>query len=155
MELFELTCEKEIWEPTFITDHPIEVSPLTKIHRKTPGRVERFEPIVAGMEIGNAYSELNDPEDQLQRLQKGKKESLAHQKTEKTDHFIQHPIDMDFIHAIEVGMPPTGGVGLGIDRLVMLLTDSSSIRDVILFPTMKIVYNEEFYRQLGQMDDRK
>ena len=136
IELFELTCEKQIWDPTFITDHPIEVSPLTKIHRKTPGRVERFEPIVAGMEIGNAYSELNDPEDQLQRLQKGKRDGLA-QNAEETDHFTQHPIDMDFIHAIEVGMPPTGGVGLGIDRLVMLLTDSSSIRDVILFPTMK------------------
>ena len=144
MELFELTCEKHIWNPTFITDHPIEVSPLTKIHRTTPGRVERFEPIIAGMEMGNAYSELNDPEDQLQRLQRDRKDS---QKPE--DHFVPHPIDMDFIHAIEVGMPPTGGVGLGIDRLVMLLTDSNSIRDVILFPTMKVIYNEDFYNQLS------
>ena len=153
MELFELTCEKQIWDPTFITDHPIEVSPLTKVHRKTPGRVERFEPIVAGMEIGNAYSELNDPEDQLQRL--SKKDGLADQRREEADHFTQHPIDMDFIHAIEVGMPPTGGVGLGIDRLVMLFTDSSSIRDVILFPTMKVISNEEFYNQLSssQIDD--
>lgn len=130
MELFDLTVEKQIWNPTFITDHPIEVSPLTKIHRKISGCVERFEPIVAGMELGNAYSELNDPEDQLQRLQK----SRDH--TSKETH---HPLDMDFIHAIEVGMPPTGGVGLGIDRLVMLLTDKSSIRDVILFPTMKTI----------------
>lgn len=144
MELFDLTCEKKIWNPTFITDHPIEISPLTKIHRKTEGRVERFEPIIAGMEMGNAYSELNDPEDQLQRLQDSQKKKAedkisASQKEVASDHFTHHPIDMDFIHAIEVGMPPTGGVGLGIDRLVMLLTDSNSIRDVILFPTMKVI----------------
>lgn len=129
MELFELAVEKAIWDPTFIMDHPVEISPLTKLHRKTAGRVERFEPIIAGMEMGNAYSELNDPEDQYKRLYKN------------PSHLVEantHPLDMDFIHAIEVGMPPTGGVGLGVDRLVMLLTDSSSIRDVIFFPTMKI-----------------
>ena len=128
MELFDLVVEKQIWNPTFIIDHPIEVSPLTKKHRRRDGRVERFEPVIAGMEMGNAYSELNDPEDQYQRLQKAKSLSNSSE---------QHPIDMDFIHAIEVGMPPTGGVGLGIDRLVMLLTDRSSIKDVLLFPTMK------------------
>ena len=125
MELFELAVERDIWNPTFIMDHPVEISPLTKLHRKKAGRVERFEPIIAGMEVGNAYSELNDPEDQYKRLQK------------KPSSVETHPLDMDFMHAIEVGMPPTGGVGLGVDRLVMLLTDRSSIRDVIFFPTMK------------------
>ncbi len=138
MELFNCLVERQIWDPTFIMDHPIEVSPLTKAHRKTPGRVERFEPIMAGMELGNAYSELNDPEDQYQRLIKLRQEGQPlSESTLKEAKESYHPLDMDFMHAIEVGMPPTGGVGLGIDRLVMLLTDQSSIRDVILFPTMK------------------
>lgn len=144
IELFDLTVEKQIWNPTFIMDHPVEVSPLTKMHRTYTGRVERFEPIIAGMEMGNAYSELNDPEDQYQRLQKAKNQEPSKKdisSCEETVEFIArdtHPIDMDFIHAIEVGMPPTGGVGLGIDRLVMLITDQPSIRDVIAFPTMKL-----------------
>ncbi len=129
MELFELAAEKHLWNPTFVLDHPAEISPLTKRHRQDPRLVERFEPFAAGMEIGNAYSELNDPEDQRQRL----KEQEA--KRDKDDE--AHPMDEDFLHAIDTGMPPTGGVGLGIERIVMILLDQNSIRDVILFPTMK------------------
>ena len=129
MELFELAAEKHLWNPTFVLDHPAEISPLTKKHRVHPKLVERFEPFAAGMEIGNAYSELNDPEDQRQRL----KEQEA--KRDKDDE--AHPMDEDFLHAIDVGMPPTGGVGLGIERIVMILLDQNSIRDVILFPTMR------------------
>ncbi len=129
MALFELTAEEHLWHPTFVMDHPVEVSPLTKIHRKDSRLVERFEPFAAGMEIGNAYSELNDPEEQLARLKD--------QESKRGKNEEAHPMDEDFISAIDVGMPPTGGVGLGVERLVMLLTDRPSIRDIILFPTMK------------------
>ncbi len=129
MEAFELTVEKHIWHPTFILDFPVEISPLTKKHRSKPGLVERFEPICAGMEIGNAYTELNDPEDQRLRLEE------QEQKRQSDDE--AHPMDEDFVHAIETGMPPTGGVGLGIERLVMLLTNQPSIRDILFYPTMK------------------
>ncbi|RME15209.1 MAG: lysine--tRNA ligase [Bdellovibrio sp.] len=129
MEAFELTAEPKLWQPTFITDFPVEVSPLTKSHRSKKGLVERFEPICAGMEIGNAYTELNDPEEQYNRL----KEQEAHRVIDEE----AHPMDEDFIHAIDVGMPPTGGVGIGIERIVMLLTGQSSIRDILFFPTMK------------------
>ncbi len=129
MELFELTVEKHLVQPTFVMDHPVEISPLTKIHRKDTRLVERFEPFIAGMEIGNSYSELNDPEEQYLRLKE--------QESKRSMDDEAHPMDEDFIHAIDVGMPPTGGVGLGIERLVMLLTNRSSIRDIILFPTMK------------------
>ena len=129
MELFELTVEKHLWQPTFIMDHPVEVSPLTKRHRVHKGLVERFEPMAAHMELGNSYTELNDPEDQYERL----KEQEARRGFDEE----AQPMDEDFVHAIDVGMPPTGGVGFGIDRIVMLLTDQSSIRDVVLFPTMK------------------
>ena len=130
MELFELTAEQHLWHPTFIMDHPVEISPLTKIHRKDSRLVERFEPFAAGMEIGNSYSELNDPEEQLSRLQQ--------QDAQRGEDEEAHPLDMDFMHAIDTGMPPTGGVGLGIERIVMLLTDRPSIRDIIFFPTMRI-----------------
>lgn len=130
MELFELTAEKHLVQPTFVMDHPVEISPLTKIHRNDSRLVERFEPFCAGMEIGNAYSELNDPEDQLARL----KEQEANR--DKNDE--AHPMDEDFLLAIDAGMPPTGGVGIGIERIVMLLTDRPSIRDIIFFPTMRI-----------------
>ncbi len=130
LEIFELGCEKYLWDPVFIKDHPIECSPLTKNHRTEKGLVERFEPFVACMELGNAYSELNDPIEQRERLME--------QKKEQTQGGFIPPLDEDFLHALEVGMPPTGGVGLGVERLVMLLTDSASIRDVIPFPTMKI-----------------
>jgi len=129
MELFELTAEEHLVQPTFVMDHPVEISPLTKIHRKDKRLVERFEPFVAGMEIGNSYSELNDPEEQLERLKQ--------QESKRVFDEEAHPIDYDFLHAIDVGMPPTGGVGIGIERLVMLITNQASIRDIILFPTMK------------------
>ncbi len=129
MELFDYYVEPHIWEPTFITDYPQEVSPLTKTHRSNPKLVERFEPICAGMEIGNAYTELNDPVDQRSRL-------MAQEALRMIDKEAQ-PMDNDFLHAIDVGMPPTGGVGIGIERVVMLITGQNSIRDILLFPTMK------------------
>ncbi len=129
MEIFELSVERHLWQPTFILDHPIEISPLTKRHRKNPELVERFEPFAAHMEIGNSYTELNDPEDQYERLQEQEAKRMVDEEAQ--------PMDEDFIHAIDTGMPPTGGVGLGVDRIVMILTDQNSIRDIILFPTMK------------------
>jgi len=130
MELFELTAEEHLYQPTFVMDHPVEISPLTKIHRKDKRLVERFEPFAACMEIGNSYSELNDPEDQLARL---KEQEAMRGKDEEA-----HPMDDDFVLAIEAGMPPTGGVGIGLERIIMLLTDRPSIRDIIFFPTMRI-----------------
>lgn len=130
MELFELTAEQHLWQPTFVMDHPKEISPLTKVHRKDDRLVERFEPFAAYMEIGNSYSELNDPEDQTARLKE--------QEAERGKDEESHPMDEDFLLAIDAGMPPTGGVGLGIERVVMILTDRPSIRDIIFFPTMRI-----------------
>ncbi len=127
--LFELVVEPHLWNPTFIIDFPVEISPLTKTHRQFSELVERFEPIAAGMEIGNAYSELNDPEEQLKRLREQEAKRVVDEEAQ--------PMDEDFMHAIDVGMPPTGGVGFGVDRMVMILTDQSSIRDIIFFPTMK------------------
>ena len=129
MEAFELCVEEHLWEPTFVLDHPVETSPLTKRHREKVGLVERFEPFVAGMEIGNAYTELNDPEEQLERLKDQEAKRVIDEEAQ--------PMDEDFIRAMDVGMPPTGGVGIGVERVVMLLTSQSSIRDIILFPTMK------------------
>ncbi len=129
MEIFELTAEQHLWNPTFVMDHPAEISPLTKKHRRHPGLVERFEPFAANMEIGNSYTELNDPEDQRSRLEE--------QDRQRGDNEEAHPMDEDFLLAIDTGMPPTGGVGIGVERIVMLLTDRPSIRDIILFPTMK------------------
>lgn len=129
MEAFDLVVEKNIWHPTFIVDFPAEISPLTKAHRSIAGLVERFEPICAGMEIGNSYTELNDPEDQRRRLEEQEASRVIDEEAQ--------PMDEDFLHAIETGMPPTGGVGIGIDRLVMLVTDRTSIRDIIFFPTMR------------------
>ncbi len=129
MELFDYYVEPKIWNPTFIIDHPKEISPLTKDHRTEKGLVERFEPVCAGMEIGNAYTELNDPVEQLARLKEQESQRLVDEEAQ--------PMDDDFIKAIEVGMPPTGGVGIGVERIIMLLTDQSSIKDILLFPTMK------------------
>lgn len=130
MELFDQKVEEHLWQPTFITDFPVEISPLTKVHRGgNRGLVERFEPVCAGMEIGNSYSELNDPEEQLARLKEQEAKRVVDEEAQ--------PMDENFMHAIDVGMPPTGGVGIGIERIVMLLTDCPSIRDIILFPTMK------------------
>lgn len=129
MELFDHTVEPKIVQPTFITDFPVEISPLTKSHRSKPGLVERFEPICAGMEIGNSYTELNDPEDQRARFKEQEAQRVVDEEAQ--------PMDEDFLNAIDVGMPPTGGVGIGIERIVMLLTNQHSIRDILLFPTMK------------------
>lgn len=128
--IFEELCEANIIQPTFIIDHPREICPLTKAKRGAPEFAERFEPIVMGMEIGNAYSELTDPVEQYERF----REQREVYKDEDIKH---HPIDIDFIRAVSAGMPPTGGVGLGVDRLVMLMSDSPSIRDVISFPMMR------------------
>jgi len=130
-EIFETFCEDKLIQPTFIIDHPIEISPLTKTKRGNKNLVERFEPFALGMEIGNAYSELTDPVEQYERF----KQQQASR--ENKDDTIHHPMDMDFIKAIGCGMPPTGGVGLGVDRLVMILTNSPSIRDIIPFPLFK------------------
>jgi lysyl-tRNA synthetase class 2 len=127
---FEETCEDKMIQPTFIIDHPVEISPLTKKKPSDPSKVERFELYIYGREMCNAYSELNDPIDQRERF--AEQDRLAELGDEEANH-----TDEDFMNAIEIGMPPTGGIGYGIDRLVMLLTDSPAIRDVLLFPTMK------------------
>ena len=129
-EMFEEFCENHIIQPTFVTGHPVEVSPLAKRNPEDPRKTNRFEAFINTWEIANAFSELNDPIDQRQRF-----EDQVKQK-ESGDHEA-HPMDNDFINAIEVGLPPTGGLGIGIDRMVIILTNQPSIRDVLLFPTMK------------------
>ena len=127
---FDEYCEDKMIQPTFIMDHPIEISPLTKKKPSDPSKVERFELYINGWEMCNAYSELNDPIDQRERF--AAQDALAAAGDEEANH-----TDEDFLHAIEIGLPPTGGIGYGIDRLVMLLTNSAAIRDVLLFPTLK------------------
>ena len=127
---FEEYCEKELIQPTFIMDHPVEISPLTKKKPSDPTKVERFELFINTWEMCNAYSELNDPIDQRERF--AAQDANAAAGDDEAEH-----TDEDFLNALEIGMPPTGGIGYGIDRLVMLLTDSAAIRDVLLFPTMK------------------
>ena len=127
---FDEFCEEKMIQPTFVTDHPIEISPLTKKNPEDPNYVERFELYVYGREMCNAYSELNDPIDQRERF--AAQEEAFGAGDEEANH-----TDEDFLNALEIGMPPTGGIGYGIDRLVMLLTDAQAIRDVLLFPTMK------------------
>ena len=127
---FEEFCEEKLIQPTFIMDHPIEISPLTKKKPDKPDYVERFELFITGREMANAYSELNDPIDQRERF-KAQEAALAAGDEEA------NTTDEDFLNALEIGMPPTGGIGFGIDRMCMLMTDSAAIRDVLLFPTMK------------------
>ena len=127
---FDEFCEDKMIQPSFIMDHPIEISPLTKKKPDDPTKVERFELYINGWEMCNAYSELNDPIDQRERF--AAQDALAEQGDEEAQH-----TDEDFLYAMEIGMPPTGGIGYGIDRLTMLLTDSAAIRDVLLFPTMR------------------
>ena len=127
---FDAFVEEHLIQPTFLTEHPVEISPLTKRKPDDPDHVERFELFINGWEMANAYSELNDPIDQRERF-KAQEEQLA-----KGDEEA-NTTDEDFLNALEIGMPPTGGIGYGIDRLCMLLTDSAAIRDVLLFPTMK------------------
>ena len=140
---FEEFCEKELIQPTFIMDHPLAISPLTKKKPSDPEKVERFELFINTWEMCNAYSELNDPIDQRERF--AQQDANAAAGDEEAEH-----TDEDFLHALEIGMPPTGGIGYGIDRLVMLLTDSQAIRDVLLFPTMKSIGGAE-----GKKTDKK
>ena len=130
LEIYEKTTEPELWGPVFVCDYPKEVSPLARDHRELPGLVERFEPIIAGREIGNAFSELIDADEQRARLVEQSGEKAAGDEEAMT-------VDDDYVRALEYGLPPTGGLGIGIDRLLMLFADVHHIRDVILFPTLR------------------
>jgi len=129
-DVFTEHVEPRLVQPTFITDYPAELSPLAKRSAEDPRLVERFEPFLAGMEIGNAFSELNDPDDQRERLERSRRDLDAGDEE-------AHPLDEDYLTALEVGLPPTGGLGVGIDRLTMVLADAPTLREVVAFPHMR------------------
>jgi lysyl-tRNA synthetase class 2 len=122
--------EPHLIQPTLVTDYPVELSPLAKRKPDDPRLVERFEPFLAGMEVGNAFSELNDPDDQRERL-------VASREALEAGDEEAHPLDEDYLRALEVGLPPTGGLGVGVDRLVMILCDAPNLREVVTFPHMR------------------
>jgi len=131
-ELFSQHVEPKLVQPVFVTDHPVELSPLAKRKPEDPRLVERFEPYLGRMEIGNAFSELNDPDEQRRRFEEQQRAAA------EGDEEAQ-PLDEDFLRALEHGMPPTGGLGIGVDRLVMVLADAPSLREVLLFPHVRSV----------------